>query len=98
MSLKTFPIFLALSFALNYLLVLGFTTVQMFRAEEIYGDKTKGVFACHNMHTDLFYCSGMDFFVSVPSMWVFLFGIGTFGATIIVPAIAMSYLHRRIKR
>ncbi len=101
MRFKTIPIFLALSLALNYLLILGYTVVQMLRAAtagQIYGDKSKGVFACHNFHTDLFYCSAMDFFVSVPTMWMFLFAIGTFGASVIIPTALMYYLHGRMKR
>ena len=99
--LKKLLLSFVLSLVANYLLVLGFMCQQMFLAtlkEQVYGNREAGSFACHNFHADLFYCSATDFFISHPVVWVGLFAFGTYGMTIILPAIGFYFLCKKYIR
>jgi hypothetical protein len=84
------------SLAINYALIVGAALTQMLSGKEIYGDKSAGSFACHNGHTDLFYCSGTDFFIAVPFGFIGLLALGTFCMTIILPWAVLYFLFKRI--
>ncbi len=91
---------LLLSLITNYALIICITFIQMVTglyAGQIYGDRSIGIFACFNGHTDLFYCSATKFFLTIPLGAISLFAIGTYGLSIIIPAGLFYLVQKRMR-